>query len=204
MQAPNVQFSPHEMNLLTDGAWILTKNGIIAKVSQGMGRLAARMQESVRLQTPCLPASLVLSNAKISKGENYGGLPYVMLDYPKVFGRTDILAIRTFFWWGRFCSICLHVKGIYQPHLLHTFSSLQTTLAEHAFLISATGDEWNHDLTGNGYQPLHGMSVAALQNASFLKIAARVDLAQWDHMEEKLAVLFEVLLKLCLNHDSRD
>ena len=41
-----------------------------------------------------LPAEMLFHSPKISKGENYKGLPYVMLDYPRCFGKTDIFAIR--------------------------------------------------------------------------------------------------------------
>ena len=54
---------------------------------------------------------------KISKGENYRGLPYVMLDYPRLFGREEVLAIRTFFWWGHGFSVTLHLKGGYRERI---------------------------------------------------------------------------------------
>ncbi len=34
-----------------------------------------------------------------------------MLDYPRAFGRDSIFACRTFFWWGRFFSLTLHLAG---------------------------------------------------------------------------------------------
>ena len=56
--------------------------------------------------------SLEPASAKISKGENMG-LPWVMLDYPRLFGQEDVLAIRTMFWWGHCFSVTLHLKGRY-------------------------------------------------------------------------------------------
>ena len=41
-------------------------------------------------------------SGKISRGENYRGLPYLILDYPAYFSQKDIFAFRTMFWWGHF------------------------------------------------------------------------------------------------------
>ena len=54
------------------------------------------------------------SSPKISKGENYKGLPWLVLDYPRYFNKEDIFAIRTLFWWGNFFSITLHISGKYK------------------------------------------------------------------------------------------
>ena len=89
-----VQLSAEEMRLVRDAAWILTKNSVMGKVVAMFGELSGGWKEP-----------------KISKGENYKGLPWVMLDYPRVFGKEDVYAIRTFFLWGHAFSITLHLKG---------------------------------------------------------------------------------------------
>lgn len=199
MQQTKVQFSSHEMELIRNSDWILTKNRIIQKVAEGMGLLAERMKAEVRVNSGRLPGVITGSNAKISRGENYQGLPYLMLDYPRLFSKDDIFAIRTFFWWGRFCSITLHVKGLYRTSIYEKISSL-TALADHTFYVSTQGDEWNHDITSAGYEHITNVSSKdfALQlfHSPFTKFSAKVELTQWDEMEEKLYKLFCVLLKL--------
>lgn len=199
MQQTKVQFSSHEMELMRDSDWILTKNRIIQKVAEGMGSLAERMKAEIRANSSQLPGVITGSNAKISRGENYQGLPYLMLDYPRLFGKDDIFAIRTFFWWGRFCSITLHVKGLYRTSVCEKISSL-TALADHTFYVSTQGDEWNHNITSAGYERITDTSSKnfALQlfHSPFTKFSAKVELTQWDEMEEKLYKLFCVLLKL--------
>jgi len=108
----NVSLSAFEKQLVTDAGWILTKNKIIQKVLVLFGELnKAWLNNSILWQ---LPAALTEIPAKISRGENYEGLPYVMLDYPRCFGKEDVCAVRTFFWWGNFFSITLHLKGKYK------------------------------------------------------------------------------------------
>lgn len=186
---------------MADSSWILTKNAAIRKVYEGMGNIAARMKETVSVNTQFLPEEVIYSNAKISRGESYLALPYVMLDYPRVFGKNDVMAIRTFFWWGNFCSICLHVKGKYTDCVLHNLAAAVTMLMENNFYCSTSGDEWNHDITSSGYAPVPELNAAGfmqlLENSPFIKLSAKVNLEQWSEMEERLYALFLVLIELC-------
>ena len=91
----NVSLSAVELQLVTDPGWILTKNGIIQKVYDLFGSLSASYVALAK--ELAVPEELLLMPPKISRGEQYKGLPYVMLDYPRCFGKEDVLAVRTFF-----------------------------------------------------------------------------------------------------------
>ena len=198
MHETNVLFSADEMGLMKDSAWILTKNAVISKWYQAMGHLAGRMKAA--LINRQLPEALIRSNAKISRGENYLSLPYVMMDCPKIFGRDHVLAIRTFFWWGRFCSITLHAKGIYKPLVIRNLSAT-TCLRQSRFCYAIAGDEWNHDVMSDDYTPLPKLFSAAfltdLRGSPFIKLSSKLDFEQWNIMEEQLYELFLMLIGLC-------
>ena len=70
-----------------------------------------------------MPEVIKTSTPKISKGENYKDLPYVMLDYPRCFQKEKTIAIRTFFWWGNFFSINLQLSGEYKEQALPSLQS---------------------------------------------------------------------------------
>src|SRR5579863_7020092 len=99
----NLQLSPEEIRLVTDPAWILTKNSVMGKVVALMAGLSEDYKEiwgkrpageiaaahgamPVQGVDGCLHAddrSLIeaafTAGPKISRGENYRGLPWVML-----------------------------------------------------------------------------------------------------------------------------
>ncbi|HEY6901247.1 MAG TPA: hypothetical protein VI233_11410, partial [Puia sp.] len=123
MNVAKLQLSSEETRLVMDSGVILTKNSIIKKT---VGLFAGLADEYRTAWAPGhageageagVPGAQGAS-PKISKGENYKGLPYVMLDYPRLFGREDVLAIRTFFWWGHGFSVTLHLKGEYRQQYL--------------------------------------------------------------------------------------
>src|SRR5688572_20484305 len=105
----NVKLSKEELGMVTDAGLILTKNRIIQKVYDLFGEVSMVYQQ----QHDRFPVEVVAVSPKISRGENYRGLPWVMLDYPRRFSQADVFAIRSFFWWGGFFSFTLQLKGSY-------------------------------------------------------------------------------------------
>ena len=140
----NLQLSPEEMRLVSDPGWILTKNSIVAKVVEMMAGLADAYRE-VWYEEGWSP--------KISRGENYSGLPWVMLDYPRVFGREDVLAVRTFFWWGQGWNVILHLKGVYRDLYLPVILERWQELEAAGFHVGIHSDEWRHEHTDEVYRP---------------------------------------------------
>ena len=185
-----VQLSAEEMRLVRDPAWILTKNSVMGKVVGMMGQLSGGWKEP-----------------KISKGENYKGLPWVMLDYPRVFGKEDVYAIRTFFLWGHAFSVTLHLKGIYREKFLPAILARQAELAAAGFGMGISDDEWAHEHTEETYGPLRTGEMGAFNEAAgestregagsrpWLKLSARVGLEHWDEAPEKLLALHNLLME---------
>lgn len=101
MDEAKIRLSAPEMELVKDAGWILTKNGILEKVSHLLGSIQQSYQLQLQ-QVSSLPPEILASAPKISRGENYKGLPWLVLDYPRCFGQQDVFAMRTMFWWGPF------------------------------------------------------------------------------------------------------
>src|SRR5690349_3943554 len=124
--ATKIQLSPFEMDLLNNSEWILTKNKIIKKAQRLLEEVQENIVHHVKESAINLPAEVIAISPKISKGENYLGLPWLMLDYPRYFGKENlrpegplsrqagIFAIRTMFWWGNFFSTTFHLSGEYK------------------------------------------------------------------------------------------
>ncbi len=195
MNAAKIQLSQEELELVENAEWILTKNAIIDKVYSIFGVLAVEM--GMRLPA-ALPAAVSATTAKISRGENYQGLPYVVLDYPRLFGKEHVFAVRTLFWWAHYFSITLHLKGEYKDIFLQPLRKNIGLLASHHFFIGAGNNEWEHELEGN-YISLASTDPVMIENifsqTLFLKLAAKVELRQWNESEESLLKLFDTLMQ---------
>lgn len=169
-----------------------------------MGHQITLMQDiQQRLRHP-LPEVAANSSPKISKGEKYEGLPWVMLDYPRAFGREDTWAIRTFFWWGHFFSITLHLRGYWQQHYAGLIRANRAVLQQHDFYICIAEDEWQHHFEESNYIPLQQLDEHSvdklLSGNDFCKLSAKIPLEQWGMANDQLAQLYQVLLQT-LGHD---
>lgn len=186
-----ITLSAKELNLVCNADFILTKQAIIKKVYQLMGELSENWQQQLSQFQKLLPPEMFLNSPKISKGENYRDLPYVILDYPRCFGKEDTLAIRLFFWWGNFFSISIHLSGYYQslavPFLVKNFVLLQ----KNEYSICNNETPWEHHFLDDNFTCLKRISLekftAILTEKPFIKIAKKIPLNEW----EKVAAFME-------------
>jgi hypothetical protein len=173
----NVRLSAEELKLVMDPAWILTKNSIIRKVVEMFGELSGEWRGKFVFD----------SEPKISKGEQYKGLPWVMLDYPRIFGKENVLAVRTMFWWGHCFSVTLHLKGkylrVYGPVILERREELEAA----GFWPGTSEDEWEHEHSPGIWEDVGGRP--------FLKLSVDVGFDRWDSAAESLTKKFEVLVR---------
>jgi hypothetical protein len=203
--------SAGELELVCNKEWILAKKNVVDKVYLLFGALAQRMQLQVQTQSALLPAAVTQSSPKISRGENYRGLPYILLDYPRHFTSGDTVAIRTLFWWGNFFSINLHLSGTCKekamPLLEHNFDSLQ----QKGYYLCVHPHPWEHHYEQDNFRPLKEFTAAEfagrLQQMDFVKIALPISLTQWEKVPafvEKHFIEMMQLLKINFPSDETD
>jgi hypothetical protein len=201
MDKAKIRLSEEEAELVANANWILTKNAILQKVNHLLGQLQSDQEEYLQSYLNLLPPEVTRVAAKISKGENYKGLPYLVLDYPRYFEKENQFAIRTMFWWGNFFSITLHLSGSYKEMYTHAIGSSFTWLKENDFFVGAGPDQWEHHFEAGNYTSLKEYEAASfnhhIRNKEFLKLAKRFPLAQWDHAGDLLLASFSLMIK-CL------
>lgn len=178
-----LSLSAGELELVCNKDWILTKQIIIDKVYLLFGALAQKMQQHVLIHNASLTADVTEISPKIARGENYKGLPYVMLDYPRHFKKAATVSIRTFFWWGNFFSISLHLSGKYKENALPILKSNFELLQAQGYYLCIHSNPWEHYYEEDNYRALKNYSAAefaaVIQQMDFVKIALPIPLAQW-------------------------
>ncbi len=204
MQASKILLSAEELNLAENSEWILTKNRIIQKIISLFAQLAGSFQENTFAYKQFLPPELFDLSPKISRGEQHRGLPYVMLDYPRIFSKENVFAIRSFFWWGNFFSLTLHLKGNYKDQFERNIKEHGSLLAQKNFFISIGEDEWRQDFEEDNYLPLNSTNGVLLNKyfsgKDFLKLAVKWPLRSSNEMEPILEDHHAFLLQVVARH----
>jgi hypothetical protein len=186
MNGAKIRLSPQEAALITNADWILTKNNILLKVKRVLENLQLESEPLLQQHASCLPAEILKPSFKISRGENYLGLPYMVLDYPRYFKGADIFTLRTMFWWGHFFSVTLQLAGTYKTAAEQAVLSAYLLLQEKGYSIAVGTDPWQHHFGQENYRPLAelepGAFEAILREKEFLKLAITISLQQWDEV----------------------
>jgi hypothetical protein len=200
MNAAKIRLSAKEMELVTNADWILTKNEILQKANQLLGVLLDEQKKIAETYKTSLPVEVFQTPPKISKGENYKGLPYLVLDHPRYFDKENSCAIRTMFWWGNFFSITLHLSGKFKDQFEQKLMTSLAALKEAGFFLCVNDEEWEHHFEEDNYLSLEEMNNDSFQlhirQKKFLKLAHKIPIQNWDDAVELLACNFNRLLKL--------
>ena len=196
MMHTNVNLSEKEMELVTNADFILTKNRIIDKVYEIFGDLSTAYLDTIERRGFLLPKEVVSISAKIYKGERYLELPYAMMDYPRYFTKQDSFAVRSFFWWGNFFSISLHLRGKYlrryEKQILQHSGNVKF---ENWFLYTGY-DEWDNRFNEDNFVPLFNYREHVDVSRDFLKISKKMSLENWSYAFNFFATAFDETLQL--------
>ncbi|MBC7947651.1 MAG: hypothetical protein H7Y42_07205 [Chitinophagaceae bacterium] len=198
MDKAKIRLSPKEADLVSNADWILTKNGILLKARYILEEVQEK-QQRIFNSIAGVPSEVRHIPPKISKGENYLGLPYLILDYPRYFEHDNYFAIRTMFWWGNFFSITLHMSGAHKDRYLPSLTESFAEMKESGIYFCINEDEWQHHLGPDNYLALKSMDDAAfvkhMQARPFIKLARSYPLKEWEKAEETLVGAFRQMIE---------
>ena len=191
--------SADELQLVNSTEWILTKRKIIEKADFLLGDVSVRQQAIIENEKAWLPNAVVLSTPKIAKGENYLGLPYLLLDYPRCFDADNIFAVRTMFWWGNFFSITLHLSGthkeIFQQKIIENIDA-----ARQDIFICINENQWQHIFEADNYTKIKKFTADVLQEMivekQFIKLAIKFPLQSWNDIPSLLENSFTEIITM--------
>lgn len=188
------QLTEFETELIGNAEVMLAKNRIMQKV---IGLFAALSGDYVSVAATSLISQVNFKTPKISRGENYLSLPYVMLDYPRNFSKADAFAIRTFFWWGQHISIHLYLSGIYKTKYQHKVEIAINKGLLQGWFWCVNQNEWQHHFEEDNYVSIHqGFDALPRERVNFLKIAKKIPLHKWNSSAETLLESFRLLINI--------
>jgi hypothetical protein len=199
MEASKVTLSDAELALAMDPQVMVMKNAVVDAVYGLFGRVVERQREILSPLRPRFGEVFDLP-PKISRGEKYRGLPYVMLDHPRSFTPQDILAVRTLFWWGHFFSVTLHLRGRWLERFEPGILASRARWAAGGFHVSTGAQEWEHHFGADNYTPVESFSEEewgrGLSDPGFVKLALHHPISRFGEMEDLLLEGFRDALEI--------
>lgn len=190
-----------ELEIVNDTSWILTKQEIIKKVYVLFNEQLPVISELFRNTNKEYPGKLLSAVPKISKGENYNGLPYVILDYPAIFQKENIFALRTMFWWGNFFSITLHLSGEFKEMYGRDIYT-KARLIPNDLFVCVNDNAWQHHFEATNFiviSEVGSVEEDLIHQQDFLKIALKFDLNRWNDIDSLLQTAYTKMIHLLID-----
>ncbi len=189
-----MQLTPEEYSIVNNSRFLLVKADIISKVKTEFEVLQDAYSGIINSENITLPKTAA---PKISRGENYKGLPYLVLDHPAVFDKENILAFRTMFWWGNFFSITLHLQGTYKEQYLKNITEKLLLSKPHGLYVSCNHSAWEYHYEADNYRLIEHMGdeqiTSALNQSNFIKLSAKLELSAYEQLQPFMQEWFGVL-----------
>lgn len=199
MEVSKIRLSSAETELMQNADIILTKNRVLEKMKTLLEEVQEKQTALVERYSSINKSGIFNIHPKISRGENYLGLPYLVLDYPRHSTRNSFFFIRTMFWWGNFFSCTLHLakesKQQRERNIVDSYPALKD------YYIAIKDDEWVHHLQESDYRKIASFEQhefdAACKGLDFIKIAYKHPLVEWQTGPTVLFEKWKLYLSVC-------
>lgn len=183
MRKSTINLTKKELLFANNPQYPLTKQTIFKKLAESFHHLS----DEVAKKYPYL--LLVTENeiiqGKISRGENYRFMPYLVSDTPQIKEKHFPVLFRVVFWWGH--SFVLHYY-IRKEHV----SKLKINDLKGSYINTGDQHIWENDLEDKSWLKLNKLSNK--------KISTIIDGSNYIHLAKKVRIKdFESLNGICLN-----
>ena len=193
-------FTEKELRYAEDTDFLLTKATISQKVQALLNQTHDQLKQYLAVARFTFPEGTRTRAGKIARGENYQQLPYQLLDYPRLFTREDVFALRTMFWWGQFFSVTFQLGGEswqrYRPAILRHAGELTVSGAS----LCIGDDPWQHHRERSYYQPVRDMSPDVVHERMchhpFLKVAIFLPIEEGTSLPDRALYFFQCMVRM--------
>ncbi|MFM2049071.1 MAG: hypothetical protein RI955_1619 [Bacteroidota bacterium] len=190
-----ISLSDQQKSIWLNTDFFLHKKEITSKIYAS----GSTIIESIKTTSFCVNTALQFQNPKISKGENYNNLPWVMVDFPCIFSIENIFAFRMFFLWGTEINFFFLLKGIFLNQCLPYI--LQNIYKEDFkdVLICKNENLWQHHVDEK-YRSIQSFNIEQLklkiEQQGFLKLAIHKNANSIETVEQQALEAWLIYCKL--------
>lgn len=190
MQNSSFKLTNKEFELILDTKYPLLKKNAIDKIHLHLRELG----EQLSLNT-LVTSNLYSRSFKISKGENYMLLPYMVLDLPKIEGNNFPILCRTMFWWGKYFSFNVFIRK--DAYDMATFENKLRNIKPSGIFILLNDKPWQQDMDSDDYKEVSDWSEKINIEGAYLKLSMKHPIADMETLSEKATYYYSLILS-CL------
>ena len=182
-------FTPEEFKIIQNSKFFFTKASVTKKIDVLLAKTRDEIKSFIEKEKLGFPKHVDSRTGKIFRGENYNGLPYLILDYPKYFGKDSVYAFRTFFWWGKFFSCTMHISPV--PKNIN-----YKQLFKKGIYFCVNDNPWQYHYEKDNYILIDKLSEkkieSILKKNNFIKLSRKMNLKDYNKLPEFAKETFSI------------
>ena len=200
-------WSPLEVKLLNTVDIFLHKPSIIKKAETNLTTLKQEIIKTLsQAPHPCPPESDI-AKGQIVRGENHKGFPFISLDMPQMFSKSQMFTYRTLFWWGHDLIFSLILKQENQAPLIEKLIQLKEHPEWKDIQLATAPTPWEWERDFKNFTPLFGASEIKIRNTinsiKYIKLCRFYSLASPEFPELNWAdaglATWKTLSRICVD-----
>ncbi|WP_421877020.1 hypothetical protein [Marinoscillum sp.] len=186
-----------ELAILKNDRFLRLKNEVSEKIIAYLAEIERALHQEIKLADFQWPEGTFLKAGKISKGEQYRGLPYFILDYPRLFTQKEVFAFRNMLWWGHHYSCTLHLQG---PLLKRQKEAIAKNLLSQNDVYFCVNDQpWDYHYESSNYLQIKDLALTdilyQIDINGFIKLSSFIPVDKWDEFYSFTLTSFARFLK---------
>lgn len=189
-----------ELEILKDNRFLMVKNELSQKVIAYLSDIERALHQEINKSIFVFQQGTFIKAGKISKGEQYQGLPYFILDYPRLFTQKEVFSFRTMLWWGHHFSCTLHLSG---PLLENNKEKICVAILERNDLFFCVNSSpWEYHYQKNNYLNINELTkedlLHQINKNGFIKLSNYIPVDLWSEYKSFTLASFARFLR-CIN-----
>ncbi|MFN6946492.1 MAG: hypothetical protein ACK4ND_16210, partial [Cytophagaceae bacterium] len=179
-----MNLSPEEHAVISEKEYLIVKQQAIKKISDTLLKVGTILYDDLNIVNFPFP---IKKTTKISKGENYRNLPYLVLDFPSYYQKNGFCMFRSLFLWGYGFSVELVISGDILARFKDQVYHNLRLIKENDYFICHGPTPWNYYYETDNYIPLGNVSDEKLyeliHKREFVKLGTFMPLECADELE---------------------
>ncbi len=157
------------------------KPGIMKKAEELLTELKEVLVEEMERSNLIVPPETDVTQGQIARGENYKGFPFISLDMPQRFSKTEMFTFRTVFWWGHCLVFSFILKGGFVPSYCENIITRKDQSSFKGIYLAIGPNPFEWELNDENYRLVAELSDAnirsTIQGRKFMKLASFISLS---------------------------
>ena len=185
----SIPLTQNEIKTLANKDFFVIKQSVTNKIQQQFHFLKDKLRSEVEGCKINIPKEAIVNNGRIFRGENYLGYPYIMLDYPRFFDKSQVFSFRNMCWWGNHFSFTLHLSGQFLDCFRENIKRNIMDIKGKEFYYCVNTNPWEYHYELDNYQKIDDLLSLSpdefkmnILKRDFIKLSRKIDISCWDEV----------------------